>query len=118
MQIVVAFRGTQLYKVRDLLANADIRQHTLSRPSGHGGTWALDGDAPAVHKGYHTVVQTALPKIGELVDMCTGGDASWRVTATGHSLGGATATVFAYLFATRECASAPPRAVLRRCYLC
>jgi len=40
-----------------------------------------------------------------LVDLCTGGDASWRVYVTGHSLGGALATLAAYTLVNRKCAA-------------
>ena len=129
-QIVVAFRGTQLDQVKDIIANADVRQTSLPHPVGdpRADYAAQPGPAPgclrtllgarnpnvAVHRGYYHAVLSVLDEIGDLVDMCTGGDASWSVCATGHSLGGATSTVFAYLFATRKCELALSSACLRR----
>lgn len=119
----MAFRGTQMDQVKDLIANADVRQTSLPRPVGdpRSDFAAQPGPAPgclrtlfgarnpnvAVHRGYYHAVLSVIDEIGELVDLCSGGDPSWSVCATGHSLGGATSTIFAYLFATRKCGPAP-----------
>ena len=45
------------------------------------------------------------PQVRQMVALCTGGDPGWEITTTGHSLGGALATVCAYDLATSKCAS-------------
>lgn len=74
---------------------------------------------PKVHQGFNAAVHTVLPTIKGLVDTATGGDKSWRIYVTGHSLGAALATIAAYRLATRcECAPLPSRPCFGRCRLC
>lgn len=47
-----------------------------------------------------TACRTVEPQIREAVDMITGGDPTWEVTITGHSLGAALAVSCAYSLAT------------------
>jgi hypothetical protein len=119
LQVLVAFRGTEMDKLKDLMTNADIRLAELGKAEGEPvRDTAVRGKPPqpsflqrwfgsrrsgaSVHSGYKRAVGSVIDEVGELVDMITGGDPSWRVCTTGHSLGGATSTVFAYLFATRR----------------
>jgi hypothetical protein len=120
MQVLIAFRGTQMSKFKDLITNADMRLAELGTPEGEPSAGGLFSSPKpprpsfvqscfgskvahaAVHNGYKRAVESVIDEVGELVDMITGGDPLWRVCTTGHSLGGATSTVFAYLFATRR----------------
>ena len=132
MQAVVAFRGTQPTKGKDIVTNLDIRpfdlppahsMRTVATPPGSrsdNNPQAAASERPlppsclrrcvcgarsteaAVHRGFHKSVASILPRIEELLDLCTGGDPTWRVCATGHSLGAALATICAYELATRN----------------
>lgn len=61
------------------------------------------------------------PQIRQMIAMCTGGEPGWKITTTGHSLGGGIATLCAYdiqtssyaLPAFRTSACAPTAASLR-----
>lgn len=57
-----------------------------------------------VHKGFLTAYDTVRSKVASLLDFITadGSQGEWRVYVTGHSLGGALATLCAYELATRE----------------
>lgn len=116
MQMVLAFRGTQLGEIKDIVTNIDVRPLDLpdpslpepslerSRPPSFAVRFCCGApDANiTVHRGFHGSVVTILPRIEELIDLVSGGDASWGVCITGHSLGAALATVCAFKLATRD----------------
>ncbi len=78
--VVVAFRGTNLYELRDWLIDARIS----SDPVEHG----------RIHRGFYRSTQGLLKGIVEAVQE-HGGETK-LVWVTGHSLGGAMALVFTY----------------------
>ena len=125
MQIVLAFRGTQLTTLVDALTDIKIRQvsldsvpgqsrerteammavETAAAPSLMERIFGPGEEEPKVHRGFNAAALSVLPTLQRLVDACTGGDASWTVYTTGHSLGAAVGTLTAYRLRTRqECA--------------
>ena len=130
VQMLIAFRGTQPTKHKDIITNLDFRPTHLRLPSRQQSIHTAGSDSastaspagsaascagccqheaaqlPAVHRGFYKSVQSVLPRIKALLDICSGGDGTWGVCICGHSLGASLATVCAYALATRrECAS-------------
>lgn len=128
MQIVLAFRGTQLDTLTDALTDIKVRQVSLdsvpgqSRESTEAMMAVEEAAAPSlmerifgpgeeeakVHRGFNAASLSVLPTLERLIDGITGGDASWTVYTTGHSLGAALSTLTAYRLRTRtKCALLP-----------
>ena len=63
-----------------------------------------------VHRGFIWAWESVTAQVSDLVLACTAPSPpgkQWRVVCTGHSLGGALATLTAFDFAVRRCS--PPR---------
>jgi hypothetical protein len=109
-QVVVAFRGTESSQWKDLLTDAVLWPYSFDpKRDTQEGSAAIPNlmevlKAPTAHWGFITGWRSVAPQILSLVHACTGGDRSWRVTMTGHSLGGALATISAHVFSQRPCA--------------
>ena len=101
--IVVAFRGTETAKLRDLITDARLAQRSYT-PERAGGS----SDGAAIHDGFLEAFDSVRARIMAALDDARGagpraralnstGDAvaEWHVFVTGHSLGGALATLFA-----------------------
>lgn len=107
--IVVAFRGTEMTKLRDFATDASLLPCSLSveRVSSSGPLKMLL-DEPAVHSGFLEAFDSVRAKLMHLVDIIMkhpveGNDGSgWKVYTTGHSLGGALATLMAAALADRN----------------
>ena len=56
-----------------------------------------EGAQPMVHNGFYTALNSVLPRLLRLLPQLTdGGGGGWTVCVTGHSLGGALATLMAW----------------------
>lgn len=109
-EVVVAFRGTEQVKWKDFVSDANLIPQTLDVER----TGAIDlgiGSIPVpfksfkksqetmVHSGFLNAYDSVKVKVLTLVDQLTAGaspERPWRVFVTGHSLGGALATLCAY----------------------
>ena len=107
--IVIAFRGTEMTKLRDLATDASLLPCSLSveRVSSSGPLKTLL-DEPAVHTGFLEAFDSVRAKLMHMVDTIMKHPAKeekgsdWKVYTTGHSLGGALATLMAAALAERN----------------
>ncbi|KAG8457562.1 hypothetical protein KFE25_003716 [Diacronema lutheri] len=126
-ELVLAFRGTEQSRPRDALTDAAIAQ--VRWPHGGGAAVCLDHDALApraqLHSGFERAWAAVSPRVAEIIlaatgagdrvgarrarragarDASTHGDGAreWSLYCTGHSLGGALATVAALELAQSE----------------
>jgi surfactin synthase thioesterase subunit len=82
----------------------------LLKPSSYLNSQTPTRAHAQVHKGFLTAYDSVRPQVFRLLDaIIASGDegtasaGDWHVYVTGHSLGGALATLCAYELATREC---------------
>lgn len=69
--------------------------------------YASEHDEVWVHKGFLSCYQSVAPSLLELAEEAMAGDEQWTIYTTGHSMGGALATLFAYELAQHDFKQAP-----------
>ena len=77
----------------------NARQGPPSSAVADSGLRPYDGPPPMVHSGFYTALKSVLPRLLRLLPQLTAdgaGPGSWTVYMTGHSLGGALATLMAW----------------------
>ncbi|GMH35233.1 hypothetical protein BSKO_03101 [Bryopsis sp. KO-2023] len=97
-EIVISFRGTERTP-KDILSDirfgfGKLRIFNTDRLECVGGTMKA-------HKGFLKAYRSVEPCVRDVVDSLTGGSSDWKVYVTGHSLGGALATLCALDLVTR-----------------
>ncbi|KXZ45677.1 hypothetical protein GPECTOR_52g74 [Gonium pectorale] len=117
-EAVIAFRGTEQVKWKDIATDLNLTPASLNpeRLDDNAGLpftarifKAVSGanqNQLMVHKGFLDAYDSVKRAVFTLLDAVTGSGergGPWRVLVTGHSLGGALATLAAYELAERRC---------------
>lgn len=91
-RIILAFRGTQQDSLRDFMTDTTIVK--TSWESRADGSDAEKGEA-LVHAGFREALNSVAQRLKGLISAACGDPSDWEVLLTGHSLGGALATLMA-----------------------
>ena len=101
-EIVVAFRGTEQTQWKDLLTDVKVMPTTLNAEGVTTMNLFANNSEVMVHNGFLTAYQSVRNVIfSQIKGIVTADENHWSIYVTGHSLGGALATLFAY-----ECSKA------------
>lgn len=98
LQIVVSFRGTESEFLKDIITDIRIIKQELPPPEDTNDVdIEIDGSV-RVHRGFLAALRSVAPKVKEILAHAIPQeqDSGWTVSVTGHSLGAALATLFAY----------------------
>jgi hypothetical protein len=111
VQVIVSFRGTEKVKWKDLVSDlnlvpVDINAEDATSERSFLKKLFQQSDSLFVHGGFYKAWLSVRQRVISIVDTCTERDSAWEIQTTGHSLGGALATLAAFTFASRT--SAPP----------
>ena len=109
--VVVSFRGTEMRSAKDVLTDANLTPSSFNpeRLTGGESGGDIDAEEPMVHGGFLAAYDSVRARVFAAVDDVMRArspdyddddddddDAAWHVFVTGHSLGGALATLFSY----------------------
>lgn len=101
-QVVVAFRGTEMVKWKDFVTDVNLVPSDLNPERVQTSANVLSrllqrSDELQVHGGFLEAYDSVRGKVLDLVEAVVEGEPEeWLVLCTGHSLGGALATLCAY----------------------
>jgi len=113
---VIAFRGTEQVKWKDLatdlnLTPTELNTERINEAAGQPGlirifNAVIPSEQMMVHDGFLKAWDSLKPQVFRLLDAILAskgaGEGPWRVYITGHSLGGSLATLCAYELAARR----------------
>ncbi|GMH35264.1 hypothetical protein BSKO_03132 [Bryopsis sp. KO-2023] len=99
-ELVISFRGTEITNIKDVISDLLVKFKKLNIRK-TGPLQSVQGTMKA-HKGFLDAYRSVEPCVRDVVDCLTGGSSDWKVYVTGHSLGGALATLCALDLVTRE----------------
>lgn len=111
--VFVAFRGTETNEFKDLVTDASCLPAQISAAM-RSDRYALKPTKPLLdgriklHIGFRNAYESVRESVLRIVYDITGWNDSWTVCTTGHSLGGALATICAFELRNRRLTTAPP----------
>uniref|UniRef100_A0A061R3D8 Triglyceride lipase n=1 Tax=Tetraselmis sp. GSL018 TaxID=582737 RepID=A0A061R3D8_9CHLO len=107
--LCVAFRGTEQAKLKDIVTDLNLVTCNFDVERSVGNFF--DRSVPQVHSGFMSAFDSVKVKLLAIIDSIVGDNSDgWTIYVTGHSLGGALATLFAFELGSRRWgkAVAPP----------
>eukprot|EP00210_Caulerpa_lentillifera_P002903 g2771.t1 len=115
--MVVAFRGTESCRFKDVLNDFRFISSKFDLKNGYDCklrlTEAAQSSAIRVHDGFRRCYDSIRATVMEVVYDITQWKSDWTICVTGHSLGGAVATICAFEFANRLTESfSKPRVIM------
>lgn len=110
---MVAFRGTEQVKWKDFLTDLNIQPKRFNiERTDTILPLPFRSKEELVHKGFLDAYDSIRMSVFSIVDQITQRNKEWTIYVTGHSLGGALATLCSYELATRRWVTNAARAAL------